>query len=181
MLQELRVGLLVVSHDLAFLDAVSQRTADLQAGQLTCAEMTPSRWLEEKEARREHARRANVGIAAKRAQLEQFVASNKANANTASQARSKAKQLERLNLYQIDSDDASRGNIRFPPLPERDGPAIVCDNLDVGYGDKTIAHAGDLVIDRGEHLVVLGDNGQGKTPFYALSVVTYRQFAALFA
>ena len=107
LLAELRIGVLIVSHDLAFLDATCNTTADLQAGRLTTAPMPPQRWLEEKSERREHLQRANAGIAAKRAQLEQFVLSNKANANTASQARSKAKQLERLNLHDIDEDDAA--------------------------------------------------------------------------
>ena len=121
---------------MAFLDATCKVTASIPGRPSHHCPNATATLASEKAERREHLQRANVSIAAKRAQLEQFVLSNKANANTASEARSKAKQLERLNLHQVDEDDAARGHIRFPPLPQRDGPAIICQDLVVGYGSK---------------------------------------------
>ncbi|NDH95619.1 MAG: ABC transporter ATP-binding protein, partial [Planctomycetia bacterium] len=95
---------------------------------------------------------------------EQFIAKNRAKASTASQARSKAKQLERLELEEIASD-APTAAIRCPEVTSRQGPAVRCTDLAIGYPDHTVAEDVAVEIDHGLRVAIVGDNGQGKTTF----------------
>ena len=119
-------------------------------------------FLQNREERREHDRRVNATVATKQKQLEKFIAKNRANASTASQAKSKAKQLERLKLTEIEVEEASV-HIRAPIVEPRQGPAVRCLDLSIGYPDHTVAENIDIEIEHGERVGIVGDNGQGKT------------------
>src|SRR5262249_8918251 len=96
--------------------------------------------------------------------LEEFIAKNKARAATATRARSKSKQLERLELSEIDGDEPT-ANIRAPIVEPRKGPALRCKDLSIGYPERTVATGVDVEIDHGSRAAIVGDNGQGKTTF----------------
>lgn len=155
---------LIVSHDRAFLSATCSHTLDLSHGKLTMFPGKIEAFLEYQRERREHDERANAAVMAKRRQLEEFIAKNKARASTATRARSKSKQLERLEVIEIDSDEPT-ANIRAPIVEPRKGPALRCRNLAIGYPERKIAADIDLEIDHGWRASVVGDNGQGKTTF----------------
>jgi ATP-binding cassette subfamily F protein 3 len=114
--------------------------------------------------RREHDRRVNATTLTKRRQLETFIAKNRAKASTASQAKSKAKQLERLQLIDIEGPESSV-RFRFPDIEPRQGPAARSAHLAIGYPDHTVARDVHVDIDHGTRVGVVGDNGQGKTTF----------------
>ncbi|MEL7337182.1 MAG: ATP-binding cassette domain-containing protein, partial [Planctomycetota bacterium] len=95
-LRDFNRACLIVSHDRAFLKATCQQTLSLQRGKLTMFPGKIDAFLEFQEERREHDLRVNATVMAKQKQLQRFIDKNRANASTASQARSKAKQLERL-------------------------------------------------------------------------------------
>jgi ATP-binding cassette subfamily F protein 3 len=114
--------------------------------------------------RREHDERANAAVLAKRRQLEEFIAKNKARASTATRARSKSKQLERLETVEIASDEPT-ANIRAPLVEPRKGPALRCRDVAIGYAEREVAAHIDLEIDHGWRAAIVGDNGQGKTTF----------------
>ncbi len=88
-------------------------------------------FLEYQRERREHDERSNAAVLAKRRQLEEFIAKNKARASTATRARSKSKQLERLEVTEIAGDEPT-ANIRAPQVEPRKGPAVRCR----GSGDR---------------------------------------------
>ena len=113
---------LIVSHDRAFLKATCTQTLELSRGKLTMYPGQIDRFLEYSEERREHDRRVNATVAAKQKQLQRFIEKNRANASTASQARSKAKQLERLQTSEVEVD-LPTVNIRAPPRQSASGHA----------------------------------------------------------
>ena len=107
----------------------------------------------------------NATTLTKRRQLETFIAKNRAKASTASQASSKAKQLERLQLIEIEGAEVDRA----VPLP-RDRAAArpgrcAREHLAIGYPDHTVARDVHVEIEHGTRVGVVGDNGQGKTTF----------------
>ncbi len=163
-LREFRAACLVVSHDRTFLKATCSRTLELARGRLTMFSGDVDVYLEHQEQRREHDQRANAAMLAKRKQLERFIVENRANANTASQARSKAKQLERLELQEIETDEATV-TIRIPEVDIRQGTALRCSNLTIGYPDHQVASGIELEVEHGTRTAIVGDNGQGKTTF----------------
>src|SRR5437868_9349170 len=129
---------LIVSHDRAFLRATCSHTLDLSRGKLTLFPGKIDAFLEFQQERREHDERANAAVLAKRRHLEEFIAKNKARASTATRARSKSKQLERLETVEIASDEPT-ANIRAPLVEPRKGPALRCRDLTIGYPEREVA------------------------------------------
>src|SRR5271168_4163904 len=163
-LQSHRSACLIVSHDRAFLGATCDHTLDLSRGKLTAFPGKVDAFLEFQREKRQHEERSNESILAKRRHLEEFIARNKARASTATLARSKSKQLERLELNEIASDEPT-ARIRAPRIEPRKGPALRCRDLAIGYPERQIASDVQLEIDHGTRAAVVGDNGQGKTTF----------------
>jgi ATP-binding cassette subfamily F protein 3 len=163
-LKDFKAGVLVVSHDRSFLNRTCTHTLELSRGVLTMFPGDVDSYLANLDERREHDQRLNAATASKRKQLEQFIASNRANANTASQARSKAKQLERLEFVEVRGEEA-RVHFSFPAVEPRKGPAARAEGLAIGYPDRTIAEGVQLDIEHGTRVGIVGDNGQGKTTF----------------
>ncbi|MCC7087439.1 MAG: ABC-F family ATP-binding cassette domain-containing protein [Pirellulales bacterium] len=163
-LREHREACLVVSHDRAFLRATCDHTLDLSHGKLTMYPGKIDAFLEYQRGRREHDLRVNASTLAKQRHLEDFIARNKARASTASRAKSKAKQLQRLELIETASDEPT-AMIRAPSVEPRKGPALRCRELTIGYPKRVVAEKIDLEIDHGWRAAVVGDNGQGKTTF----------------
>lgn len=163
-LQEFRGGCLIVSHDRTFLKKTCSHTLELGAGKLNMFPGDVDTYLEHVEERREHDRKVNATTLAKRKQLETFINKNRANANTASQARSKAKQLERLELIDMAQAEASV-KFSFPEVEPRRGPAVLTEKLAIGYPERRVAEDVHVEIEHGSRVGVVGDNGQGKTTF----------------
>src|SRR5450755_138917 len=175
-LQSHRSACLIVSHDRAFLGATCTHTLDLSRGKLTTFPGKVDAYLEFQQEKRRHEERSNETIMAKKRHLEEFIAKNKARAATATLARSKAKQLERLELAEVASDEPT-ARIRAPRVEPRKGPALRCRDLAIGYPERQIASDVQLEIDHGSRAAVVGDNGQGKTTFLRTVVDSLRPLA----
>ena len=163
-LRNFKQACLIVSHDRAFLGATCDHTLDLSRGKLTMYPGKIDAFLTYQKEQNEHLVRSNAAIQAKRRDLEVFIAKNKARASTASLARSKSKQLERLELTDIASDEPT-ACIRAPLVEPRQGAVVRCKDLAIGYPERQIASGIDVEIDHGARAVIVGDNGQGKTTF----------------
>ena len=178
-LRGFRGACLIVSHDRAFLGATCDHTLDLTRGKLTMYPGKIDAFLKYQEQRREHDLRVNQTVAKKQKQLQRFIDKNRAGANTASQARSKSKQLQRLQTIDIETDEPT-AHIRAPIVEPRQGPAVRCHDLEIGYGGSDDGGSDDgdsddggnalrvasninLEIEHGQRVAVVGDNGQGKT------------------
>jgi len=161
-LQTFNEACLMVSHDRTFLAKTCQHTLDLSAGKLTMYPGKIADFLGYQSERREQAVRENVAVQAKQKQLERFINKNRANANTASQARSKQKQLDRLQLNDIVADEKT-AYIQAPVVSPKKGTALRCEGLAIGYPDHEVATDINLEIEHQQRAAIVGDNGQGKT------------------
>jgi ATP-binding cassette subfamily F protein 3 len=163
-LRDFREACLIVSHDRSFLRGTCSQTLDLSRGKLTMFPGKIDAFVQNQHERREHDERANAAVQAKRKQLEEFIDKNKARASTATRARSKSKQLEKLEFVDVAGDEPT-ANVRAPVVEPRKGPAVRCRHLSIGYPERTIATDIDVEIEHGSRAAIVGDNGQGKTTF----------------
>ena len=152
----------MVSHDRTFLAKTCQHTLDLSAGKLTMYPGKIAKFLEFQNERTQQAIRENQATLAKQKQLEKFINKNRANANTASQARSKQKQLDRLKLNEVAAQQAT-AYIQAPIVEPKQGTAVRCEGLAIGYPDHEVANDINLEIEHQQRAAIVGDNGQGKT------------------
>ncbi len=163
-LEDFDGGFLVVSHDREFLKKTCDHTLEAENGALTLYPGTVEEYLTFKQEQEQQAISYNQTIESKRKQLQAFVDRFHAKASKASQARSKMKQIEKLKT--IDLADAQHNvHIKIPAIQRRQGPALRCEDLTIGYPEKLVAKNIRVEVDHGAHVAVLGDNGQGKTTF----------------
>ncbi len=163
-LQNFQGGALIISHDRSFLEATCPYTMELAQGKLITMPCRINEFLDKRKEQIEHDKRANAAKAAKMRQLQTFINKNKAGANTASQAKSKQKQLERIELADIESH-AALAKIKLPNVEPQRKTVLETVDLAIGYDDLKIAGKINLEIEPGEKIAVCGDNGQGKTTF----------------
>jgi len=163
-LRDYEEACLIVSHDRAFLAATCEQTLDLSQGKLTVYPGKIDAFLAYQAEQKLHLERTNAATLAKRRQLEDFIARNKARASTASRAKSKEKQLEKLEIEEIATESPTAA-IRCPQVNRRQGPAVRCREMAIGYPGHTVAAGIDVEIVHGARAAIVGDNGQGKTTF----------------
>jgi ATP-binding cassette subfamily F protein 3 len=157
-------GFMIVSHDREFLKKTCSSTLEVESGRIVLYPGDVEAYLGYKAEQRAQAEAVNANMEIRRKQLQTFVDKNKAKASKATQAASKAKMLDRLQTIAIDNP-LSSVTITMPAVETRKGTALRLAGLAIGYADRTIAQGIDLEIERGRHVAVLGDNGQGKTTF----------------
>ena len=175
-LQGYRAGCLIVSHDRAFLAATCNHTLDLSRGKLTNFPGKVDAYLEYHKEKRLQDERTNEAMMAKKRQLEDFIARNRARASSAKLAQSRSKQLEKLEFTQIAMDEPIP-RIRAPKVQARKGPALRCRDLVIGYPEREIATDVQLELDHGVRAAIVGDNGQGKTTFLRTLVNSLKPLA----
>ncbi len=163
-LQSFRGGYLIVSHDREFLKRTCDHTLEIERGELTLYPGGVEDYFEFKEEQLAQKQAYNRTVEKKRAQLQDFVDRFKAKASTASRAKSKMKQMNKLETIEI-AHTLDTVRIAIPPVEYKTGIALSISDLAIGYPERTIATDIQLEIDRGEKVAILGDNGQGKTTF----------------
>ena len=163
-LQTYSESFLIISHDREFLKRTCEQTLEVERGDLVIFPRPIDEYLEYKEERLAFAKLYNKKIEREQQHLQKFVDKFRYKASKASQAQSKLKAIEKLKTIDINSP-LSTVHINIPNVETRKGLLFRSENLSIGYGDKTIAQNINIDIDRGEHVAILGDNGQGKTTF----------------
>jgi ATP-binding cassette subfamily F protein 3 len=166
-LQDFRGTLLVISHDREFLRRVTDQTLEVDQGNAIQSTFPLDEYLVWKDQEVMRKERENEKIAKKQEQLQRFVDRFGAKATKASQAKSKLKQIHRLDrgkhtVYRPDTTV----RIAIPNVMSKSGPAITSENFSAGYElDSMIIQGVDGVIERGSKVAVVGDNGEGKSTF----------------
>ena len=155
---------LLISHDREFLRRVTDHILEIEAGQMTKYAGNIDDYFEQKELLREQLGRAAASAAAKRQIVLDFAAKFGAKATKARQVQSRLKQLDKMETVEVRALPAS-AKIRLPE-PERSPREILrMEDVSLGYGTKTILRSIDFVLQKGDHLGVVGHNGAGKSTF----------------
>jgi ATP-binding cassette, subfamily F, member 3 len=163
-LRDFHGGLVVVSHDRVFLDRVTTEVRELEATRLIDYPMTFTRYLEEKEARREQVEARNEQLEQKIAQLSRFVERFGAKNTKAAQAQSKRKQIARLKEERVVVPRRARSiRFHFPNPPHAGRTLIQLRDVGFGYASQDVFSGADVEIQRGEKVAIVGANGAGKT------------------
>lgn len=161
-LQTFQGSFLLISHDREFLRSTCKQTLEIANGKAVYFPGALDLYLEHKATQEEFTRRYNKKIAREKRHLQSFVDRFRYKASKASQAQSKLKQLHKLKAMEIEMQLAS-ASIFLPVVEKTKGEALVISDAAIGYKNKTIAEDVGFSINRGEHVAIVGDNGQGKT------------------
>ncbi|HYM80714.1 MAG TPA: ABC-F family ATP-binding cassette domain-containing protein [Candidatus Limnocylindria bacterium] len=163
-LQEFHGGLVVVSHDRVFLDRVTTEVRELDATRLIDYPMRFTRYLEEKEARRDQVEARNQQLDQKIAQLSRFVERFGAKNTKAAQAQSKRKQIARLKEQQVILPRRAKSiRFQFPTPPHAGRTLLELQDAAFGYDARDVFANAEVEIQRGEKVAIVGANGAGKT------------------
>jgi ATP-binding cassette, subfamily F, member 3 len=159
---------LTVSHDKDFLDAITDHTLHLDQGKLTLYRGGYSSFARQRAEQRLLLEKASVKQQAERKHLMAFVARFKAKASKASQAQSRMKRLEKMQLVETMADEEG-ASVRFPnPEKELSPPIIRLEDVAVGYGERKVLRKLSLSISNDDRIGLLGANGNGKSTFVKL-------------
>lgn len=158
-------AVLLVSHDKAFLDNVTKRTIEISLGKIYDYKASWSRYLELRAERREQQLAAFRNQQKMIEDTEKFIERFRYKATKAVQVQSKIKQLDKVDRLEIDEEDTSAMNLRFPPAPRSGTVVVEAEGLTKNYGELNVLNNIDFKISRGEKVAFVGRNGEGKTTF----------------
>ena len=156
-------ALLLVSHDRAFLDAVTSRTIEISLGRIYDYKANYSRYLELRAEQREQQLRAFENQQKMIADTEDFIERFRYKATKAVQVQSRIKQLEKLQRIEVDEEDNSALRLKFPPAPHSGVLPVDIEGLVKRYDSLLVLDGIDMQISRGEKVAFVGKNGEGKS------------------
>ena len=158
-------AVLLISHDRAFLDNVTTRTVEISLGKAYDYKVPYSKYVVLRQERRAQQMAAYENQQRLIEKTEEFIEKFRYKPTKSNQVQSRIKQLEKLDRIEVDEEDLSRLNIKFPPAP-RTGQ-IVAEVKEVGkaFGEKRIFSGAEFTIERGQKIALVGRNGEGKTTF----------------
>lgn len=155
--------MIIISHDRHFLNAVCTHMADMDYGELRIYPGNYDDFMTASTQALETIQSENAKKKAQIAELQQFVSRFSANASKAKQATSRAKQLEKIKLEDIKPSSRMNPYIRFSQDKKLHRQALTLEKLGHGFDDTTLFEKGDLLLEAGEKLAIIGENGVGKT------------------
>lgn len=156
-------AVLLVSHDRAFLDNVCTRTIEITLGRIYDYDVNYSRFVELRKERHEQQVRAYQNQQKMIQDTEAFIERFRYKATKAVQVQSRIKQLDKLERLEVDLEDTSRLNLRFPPAPRSGDFPIIIEDVRKDFGAHNVFHDVSFTIRRGEKVAFVGKNGEGKS------------------
>jgi ATP-binding cassette subfamily F protein 3 len=156
-------AVMLVSHDRAFLDAVTTRTVEIMLGEIHDYKVNYSKYVELRRERREQQLRAYENQQKQIKDTEDFIERFRYKATKSNQVQSRIKQLEKLERIEVDEVDNTRLNLKFPPAPRSGNYPVIMEGVEKRYGDHVVFSNVTLTIERGEKIAFVGKNGEGKS------------------
>lgn len=153
----------LVSHDRAFIDNVTNRTLEISCGKVYDYQVNYSKYVVLHQERIEQQMRAYENQQKQIQQTERFIERFRYKATKSVQVQSRIKQLEKIEEIEVDEVDNSRLNLKFPPAPRSGDYPVICEGVAKKYGDHAVFSNVDLTIKRGEKVAFVGKNGEGKS------------------
>ncbi len=155
-------AVVLVSHDRAFINNVTNRTMEISCGQVTDYRVKYDEYVELRKERREQQLRAYENQQKEIADIKQFVERFRYKATKAIQVQQRLRQLEKMVPIEIDEVDNSALRLKFPPCLRSGDYPIICDEVSKSYNHLVFEHV-NLTIKRGEKVAFVGKNGEGKS------------------
>lgn len=156
-------ALVLVSHDRAFIDNVTNRTIEISCGKIYDYAVNYSKFVELRKERVEQQTRAYLNQQKEIADTEAFIERFRYKATKAVQVQSRMKQLAKIERIEIDEVDNSHLRLKFPPAPRSGDYPVIADNVGKAYGDHQVFDGATFTIKRGEKVAFVGKNGEGKS------------------
>jgi ATP-binding cassette subfamily F protein 3 len=163
-------AIVLVSHDKMFLDNVTNRTIEISLGQIYDYKKPYSQFLLLRAEIKEKQLQAQKNQEKEIKQKQHLINKFKAKASKASMAQSLMKQLDKVELIEVDQDDNAAMNIRFAISKEPGKIVVEAENMSKSYGDKHVLENVDLLIERNSRIAFVGQNGQGKSTLAKMMV-----------
>ncbi|MFI3297047.1 MAG: ABC-F family ATP-binding cassette domain-containing protein [bacterium] len=156
-------AVMIISHDKAFVDNVTNRTIEVTMGRIYDYKATYSHYLQLREERREQQQRQFDDQQKMIAETREFIERFKGTYSKTLQVQSRVKMLEKLEIVEVDDIDTSSLRLKFPPAPRSGNYPVAAHNVSKSYGDHLVFSGANFTIERGEKIAFVGKNGEGKS------------------
>ena len=156
-------AVVLVSHDRAFINNVTNRTMEISCGKITDYNVKYNEFMELRQERREQQLRAYENQQKEIADIQDFIERFRYKPTKSVQVQSRIKQLEKIVPIEVDEVDNSFLHLKFPPCNRCGDYPIICEDVTKRYGEHTVFHNVNLTIKRGEKVAFVGKNGEGKS------------------
>jgi ATP-binding cassette subfamily F protein 3 len=156
-------AVVLVSHDRAFINNVTQRTLEISCGKITDYKVKYDDFVRLREERREQQLRAYENQQKEIADIKDFIERFRYKPTKAVQVQSRIKQLEKIVPIEVDEVDNSFLHLKFPPCSRSGDYPVICEDVRKDYGQHCVFKNVNLTIERGEKVAFVGKNGEGKS------------------
>ena len=156
-------AVVLVSHDRAFIDNVTNRTIEISCGKIYDYAVNYSHFVELRKERVEQQMRAFQNQQKQIQETEDFIERFRYKATKSVQVQSRIKQLNKIERIEVDEVDNSHISLRFPPAPRSGDYPLILDNVGKAYGDHQVFDGATFTLKRGEKIAFVGKNGEGKS------------------
>ncbi len=162
-IQQKAKAVMLVSHDRAFIDNVTNRTIEISCGKIFDYRVNYSHYLQLRAERLEQQMRAYENQQREIADIKDFIERFRYKPTKSNQVQSRIKQLEKIVPIEVDEVDRSHLSLKFPPAPRSGDFPLILENVGKAYGDHQVFDHAEFTLRRGEKVAFVGKNGQGKS------------------
>jgi ATP-binding cassette, subfamily F, member 3 len=158
-------AVIVISHDRAFVDNITNRTIEITMGRIYDYKVNYSQYLQLRTERLEQQQKQYNDQQKMIAETTEFIERFKGTYSKTLQVQSRVKMLEKLDIVEVDEVDTSALNLKFPPAPRSGNYPVIAEQLSKSYGSHVVFAGANLTIERGQKVAFVGKNGEGKSTF----------------
>lgn len=156
-------AVIVISHDRAFVDNITNRTIEITMGRIYDYKVNYSQYLQLRKERHEQQQKQFNDQQKMIAETTEFIERFKGTYSKTLQVQSRVKMLEKLEIVEVDEVDTSALNLKFPPAPRSGNYPVIVEQLSKSYGDHLVFKDVSITIERGQKVAFVGKNGEGKS------------------
>lgn len=162
-IQQKSKGVILVSHDRAFMDNVTNRTIEISCGKIFDYKVNYSHYVVLRQERLEQQMRAYENQQREIAEIKEFIERFRYKPTKSNQVQSRIKQLEKIVPIEVDEVDRSHLSLKFPPAPRSGDFPLILENVGKAYGNHQVFDHAEFTLRRGEKVAFVGKNGEGKS------------------